>query len=347
MWSSASRSGKNGQFLVRLNGFQKETLRAQTPTAPRWKAHIETCQETRRKVVSGRVRLSARANAPSSSAAVAQRATRDLRQRPGGTPARALVRNAAVPSGGAIGVGRAAAAWLHARIGARCPMHPVRVWATRAHTACLPRATGSIFGMNSGETQRAVELAAADPANRARLGPRRELGERRRPKELPRRAAFEHEPERAAARGLSGARTRDDPVRCTAARRRSKGNTPAAQHPSTQHPVFNTLMSPFSFFCLRAPPTSVRTSHPQTSDSGLSATSGARQFHPLHISQSPHSDTHAAQTLTPHLIGARAQGVKYRDAGEGSRCCGLRSQRPKLSEERSRSRPGAPACASA
>jgi len=216
-----------------------------------------------------------------------------------------------------------------------------------ACSACLPRATGSIFGMNSGETQRAVELAAADPANRARLGPRRELGERRRPKELPRRAAFEHEPERAAARGLSGARTRDDPVRCTAARRRSKGNTPAAQHPSTQHPVFNTLMSPFSFFCLRAPPTSVRTSHPQTSDSGLSATSGARQFHPLHISQSPHSDTHAAQTLTPHLIGARAQGVKYRDAGEGSRCCGLRSQRPKLSEERSRSRPGAPACASA
>ena len=52
-WSSASRSGKNGLFLVRLNGFQKETLRAQTPTAPRWKAHIETCQETRRMVVSG------------------------------------------------------------------------------------------------------------------------------------------------------------------------------------------------------------------------------------------------------------------------------------------------------
>ena len=50
---SAPRSGKKWQFLVRLNGFQKETLRAQTPTAPRWKAHIETCQETRRKVVSG------------------------------------------------------------------------------------------------------------------------------------------------------------------------------------------------------------------------------------------------------------------------------------------------------
>jgi hypothetical protein len=101
-------------------------------------------------------------------------------------------------------VGRAAAAWLHARIGARCPMHPVG--ASHSCSACLPRAIGSIFGMNSGATQRAVELAAADPANRAQLGRRRELGERRRPKKLPRRAAFEHEPESAAARGVSGAR---------------------------------------------------------------------------------------------------------------------------------------------
>jgi len=42
-----------GHFLVRLHGFQEETLCAQMPTAPRWKAQIETCQETRRKVVSG------------------------------------------------------------------------------------------------------------------------------------------------------------------------------------------------------------------------------------------------------------------------------------------------------
>jgi len=80
--------------------------------------------------------VSARANA-----AVAQRVTRNLRQRPGGTPARALVRNAAVPSGCAIGVGRAAAAWLHARIGARCPMHPVG--ASHAADAHRPRGTGS------------------------------------------------------------------------------------------------------------------------------------------------------------------------------------------------------------
>ena len=46
--------------------------------------------------------------------AAAHRATGGLRQRPGGAPARALVPNAAVRSGGAIGVGRAAAAWQQA-----------------------------------------------------------------------------------------------------------------------------------------------------------------------------------------------------------------------------------------
>ena len=50
----------------------------------------------------------------SSSTAAAHRATGGLRQRSGGMPARALVPNAAVRSGGAIGVGRAAAAWQQA-----------------------------------------------------------------------------------------------------------------------------------------------------------------------------------------------------------------------------------------
>jgi hypothetical protein len=107
------------------------------------------------------------------------------------------------------------------------PAAPSACWprgsclAARTHWRAMPDAPGwceplvlsvpaarhpSIFGMNSGATQRAVELAAADPANRAQLGRRRELGERRRPKKLPRRAAFEHEPESAAARGVSGAR---------------------------------------------------------------------------------------------------------------------------------------------
>ena len=50
----------------------------------------------------------------SSSTAVAHRASGDLHQRLGSAPARALVINAVVPSGGAIGVGHAAAAWQHA-----------------------------------------------------------------------------------------------------------------------------------------------------------------------------------------------------------------------------------------
>ena len=157
-----------------------------------------------------------------SSTAVAHRATGDLHQRSGGTSARALVHMAAVPPSCAIGVGRAAAVWLHARIGARCPMHPFSA-SHSGCSACLPRATGSIFGMNSGSTQRAVELAATDPANRARLGRCRELGERRRPKKLPRRAAFEHEPGKAGRCPCPRAvrRSRDDPVCCTQRERES------------------------------------------------------------------------------------------------------------------------------
>ena len=156
-----------------------------------------------------------------SSTAVAHRATGDLHQRSGGTSARALVHMAAeVPPSCAIGVGRAAAVWLHARIGARCPMHPFGA-SHSGCSACLPRATGSIFGMNSGSTQRAVELAATDPANRARLGRCRELGERRRPKKLPRRAAFEQEPGKAGRCPRAVRRSRDDPVCCTQRERES------------------------------------------------------------------------------------------------------------------------------
>ena len=140
---------------------------------------------------------------------------------------------------------RGSCLWLHAHIGAGCPMHPVG--ASHASSACLPRAAGSRFGMNSGATQRAAELAAADPANRAQLGRRRELGERRRPKELPRRAAFEHEPESAAARGVSGACGRGRPgVLHRHGRQATLKDEHPAQHPTVarQHatkPVFNTL----------------------------------------------------------------------------------------------------------
>ena len=117
----------------------------------------------------------------SSSTAVAHRATSDLHQRPGGTPARALVPNAFVPSGGAIGVDHAAAACLAAR-SELARRGPFCTWlAIHALAARLPRATGSRSGMNSGTTQRADELAATDPVNRARLDRRLELVARSRP----------------------------------------------------------------------------------------------------------------------------------------------------------------------
>ena len=46
-------------------------------------------------------------------------------------------------------------------------------------------ATGSVFGMNSGATQRADELAATDPVNRSQLGRRLELDARSRPEISP------------------------------------------------------------------------------------------------------------------------------------------------------------------
>ena len=78
----------------------------------------------------------------SSSTAVAHRATSDLHQRPGGTPARALVPNAFVPSGGAIGVDHAAAACLVARSELARSAHFAPGWRfTRSLLACrAPRA---------------------------------------------------------------------------------------------------------------------------------------------------------------------------------------------------------------
>ena len=73
--------------------------------------------------------VSACANAPSSSTAVAQRATADARPT---TPACALVRDAAVPSGGAIGV------WI--RWLSRCPgrlYSPARILGLNSGTLLL------------------------------------------------------------------------------------------------------------------------------------------------------------------------------------------------------------------
>ena len=78
-----------------------------------------------------------------------------------------------------------------------------------------PRAPGSILGTNSRATQRAGELAAADPAYRARFARRLQLAARlRRPEKLPRGAPFGVELERAIAHGgLRSARPRGRPVR--------------------------------------------------------------------------------------------------------------------------------------
>ena len=79
-------------------------------------------------------------------------------------------------------------------------------WAIHAVAARRPRATGSVFGMNSGVTQRAGELAAADPAHRARLGRRLQLDARSRMEKLPRGAPFEIELETAIDHGVLGGR---------------------------------------------------------------------------------------------------------------------------------------------
>jgi len=85
------------------------------------------------------------------------------------------------------------------RSGARRPI--CTWWSIPAVAARRPRATGSVFGMNSRATRRAGELAAADPAHRARLGRRLELDARSRPEISPCGAPFGHELERALVRG--------------------------------------------------------------------------------------------------------------------------------------------------
>jgi len=64
-------------------------------------------------------------------------------------------------------------------------------WAIHAVAARLPRATSSVFGMNSGATQRADELAATDPVNRSQLGRRLELAAHSRPQKMQVDAVFE------------------------------------------------------------------------------------------------------------------------------------------------------------
>ena len=113
-------------------------------------------------------------------------------------PARRPLSSTSAPA-----VDHAAALWqLCCRIGRTTTVACQRVGSYARCHHLRPRATGSILGTNSRATQQAGELAAADPANRARLARRLQLAARRRPEKLPRGAPFGVELERAIAHGL-------------------------------------------------------------------------------------------------------------------------------------------------
>lgn len=103
--------------------------------------------------------------------------------------ARARVRIATVRSLRAIGARRAAAAcWQHS--GTATTQHACTWRSIQAAGARRSRATGSSFGTNSRASQRAGELAGADPANRAPLAHPRQLAGRSRPRVRRRGARF-------------------------------------------------------------------------------------------------------------------------------------------------------------
>ena len=124
---------------------------------------------------------------------IAPAPARRVRERPARCP---------LPSTSAPAVDHAAALWqLCCRIGRTTTVACQRVGSYARCHHLRPRATGSILGTNSRATQRAGELAAADPAYRARLGRRLELAARSRPAILLCGASFGHALERALVRG--------------------------------------------------------------------------------------------------------------------------------------------------
>eukprot|EP00964_Phaeocystis_antarctica_P006160 scaffold3354_cov63-Phaeocystis_antarctica.AAC.6 len=174
------------------------------------------------------------ASAPRTAAAcrrIAPAPARRARERPARRP---------LPSTSAPAVDHAAALWqLCCRIGRTTTVACQRVGSYARCHHLRPRATDSILGTNSRATQRAGELAAADPAYHARLARRLQLAARSRPEKLTRGAPFGVELERAIAHGgLCGRGAVRCAVRllCDAQTTTSSANTPARRHP-----VFNTL----------------------------------------------------------------------------------------------------------
>ena len=118
-----------------------------------------------------------------------RRRTGLARRRSKGTRARARVRIATVRSLRAVGARRAAAAcWQHS--GTATTQHACTWRSIHAAGARRSRATGSSFSMNSRASQRAGELAGADPANRAPLAHPRQLAGRSWPRVRRRGARF-------------------------------------------------------------------------------------------------------------------------------------------------------------
>ena len=124
---------------------------------------------------------------------IAPAPARRVRERPARCP---------LPSTSAPAVDHAAALWqLCCRIGRTTTVACQRVGSYARCHHLRPQATGSILVTNSRATQRAGELAAADPAYRARRGRRLELAARSSPEVLLCGASFGHELERALVRG--------------------------------------------------------------------------------------------------------------------------------------------------
>ena len=121
--------------------------------------------------------------------------------------------------------------------------------ATRAQRACrAPPASGSRFGMNSEATQRAVELAAllTRPTVRslAVVGSSANAEGRNNCRAARRSSTSRREPLPAGCQALAG---RPGVLHGRQATLKDEHPSPT---PSDQHPVFNTLMCPFSFWSL-------------------------------------------------------------------------------------------------
>ena len=170
---------------------------------------------------------------------IAREGARHARERPARRP---------LPSASAPAADHAAALWqLCCRIGRTTTVACQRVGSYARCHHLRPRATGSILGTNSRATQRAGEMAAADPAYRARLGGRLELAARSRPEILLCGASFGHEAERALVRGkLVGFGAIQRAVRRHAARASAtpRQNTGRAQHHDGSTNPVSVLKSP-------------------------------------------------------------------------------------------------------